>query len=81
MANELYCYISVNLRSHLSGNYLKSSFRLFEIIFQVITLIVLAVQWFVKYFVAPNSPLFWKSGGETKKREAIPKFLPLNAIK
>ena len=32
-------------------------------------LIVLAFQWSVKYFFAPNSPLFQKSGGEKKNKK------------
>ena len=31
-------------------------------------LIVLAAQWSVKYFFAPNSPIFRKRGGEKKKK-------------
>ena len=30
---------------------------------------MLAVQWSVKYFFARNSPLFWKRGGEKKKKK------------
>ena len=32
-------------------------------------LIVLAAQWSVKYFFAPNSPIFRKRGGEKKKKK------------
>ena len=31
--------------------------------------IVLAIQWSVKYFFAPKSPLLRKSGGEKKKKK------------
>ena len=31
--------------------------------------LVSAVRWSVKYLLAPNSALFWKSGGEIKKKK------------
>ena len=42
--------------------------------------IVLAVQWSVKYFFAPNSPLFREGGGEKKRANYEPIAFQTNVI-
>ena len=41
--------------------------------------IVLAVQWSLKYFFAPNSPSLRKSGGEKKKKRGNSKLFAFQA--